>query len=244
MIDLGGRTVLVTGAGHGIGAVIAQAMLAAGATVVAQHRSRTAGLDAASGRLRRLRADLTDPQAPERVVQAAVDAGGGRLDAVVNAAAEQRVDAWSSLDADAFDAVLAVNLRAAHLLTRAAGAAMTAGGVIVHIASIEGTAPAPGHAHYAVSKAGLIMLARAAALELGRDGIRVCTVSPGLVDREGLAEDWPDGVARWRVASPLGRLVRPQEVADACVFLCSPMAAAITGVDLVVDAGVSAGPRF
>ncbi len=70
------------------------------------------------------------------------------------------------------------------------------------------------------------------------------TVSPGLVAREGLAEAWPEGVSRFRAGAPLGRLVEPSEVASACVFLASSAAAAITGHDLVVDAGVSAHPTW
>jgi NAD(P)-dependent dehydrogenase (short-subunit alcohol dehydrogenase family) len=88
------------------------------------------------------------------------------------------------------------------------------------------------------------MHARSAALELGPYGIRVNSVSPGLVARDGLADDWPDGVARYQAAAPLGRLVEGADVAAACLFLASPLAAAITGHDLVVDAGVSCHPTW
>lgn len=118
------------------------------------------------------------------------------------------------------------------------------GGSIVHIASIEGSRPAVGHAHYSASKAGLIMFARSAALEYGARGIRVNTVSPGLIDRPGLDRDWPEGVARWHAAAPLRRLGCPEDIGDACVFLASPSASWITGHDLVVDGGVSAHPTW
>lgn len=88
------------------------------------------------------------------------------------------------------------------------------------------------------------MHARAAAQEYGAFGIRVNTVSPGLIDREGLAEAWPEGVRRWREAAAVGRLGRPEDVGDACVFLASPLASWITGHDLVVDGGVSARPTW
>ncbi|MGW0652503.1 SDR family NAD(P)-dependent oxidoreductase [Streptomyces umbrinus] len=117
-------------------------------------------------------------------------------------------------------------------------------GSITHIASIEATHPAPLHAHYSASKAAVLAHARAAALEYGPYGIRVNTVSPGLIDRAGLAEAWPDGVRRWQQAVPTGRLGRPEDVGDACVFLASPMASWITGHDLVVDGGVSARPTW
>jgi 3-oxoacyl-[acyl-carrier protein] reductase len=88
------------------------------------------------------------------------------------------------------------------------------------------------------------MLARSAAREYGGAGIRVNTVSPGLIDRPGLAQDWPDGVRSWERAAPLGRLGESRDVGDACVFLASSMARWITGHDLVVDGGVSAVPPW
>ncbi len=82
------------------------------------------------------------------------------------------------------------------------------------------------------------MYTRSSARELGPDGIRVNAISPGLIWREGLDEAWPDGVRRYREAVPLGRLGRPEDVADACLFLASPAARWITGANLVVDGGV------
>jgi NAD(P)-dependent dehydrogenase (short-subunit alcohol dehydrogenase family) len=88
------------------------------------------------------------------------------------------------------------------------------------------------------------MLARSAALEYGSAGIRVNTVSPGLIDRPGLGREWPDGVQSWERTAPLARLGESREVGDACVFLASPMATWITGHDLVVDGGMSAVPSW
>src|SRR6202035_3957499 len=109
---------------------------------------------------------------------------------------------------------------------------------IVNVSSIEGLQPAYDHSHYAASKAAVIMHTRAAALELGRAGIRVNSVSPGLIDAEGLAEAWPEGVARWQAAAPLERLGDPSDVADAVLFLVSPAARWVSGANLVVDGGV------
>ena len=114
----------------------------------------------------------------------------------------------------------------------------------MHIASIEGSRPAVGHAHYAVSKAGLIMHAKAAALELGPIGVRVNAVSPGVLAREGLDDDWPEGIARWVQRAPLGRLGTGEDVAQACAFLLSPESSFITGTDLIVDGGMSACPSW
>jgi 3-oxoacyl-[acyl-carrier protein] reductase len=88
------------------------------------------------------------------------------------------------------------------------------------------------------------MHARAAAIEYGPLGIRVNTVSPGLIARPGLEEDWPEGVGRWLAAAPLGRLGTGMDVANACLFLASPIASWITGHNLVVDGGMSAHPAW
>jgi 3-oxoacyl-[acyl-carrier protein] reductase len=90
----------------------------------------------------------------------------------------------------------------------------------------------------------LIHFARTAALEYGRYGIRVNSVSPGLIWRAGLDRQWPEGVRRYQKAVPLGRLGRSADVGNACVFLASSMAEWITGVNLVVDGGVSAHPTW
>jgi len=90
----------------------------------------------------------------------------------------------------------------------------------------------------------VLMHARAAALELGPHGIRVNAVAPGLIDRDGLAEAWPDGVARWQAACPLGRLGTPDDVADAVLFLLSDAARWISGATLTVDGGMLARPTW
>ncbi|WP_283248834.1 SDR family NAD(P)-dependent oxidoreductase [Leucobacter allii] len=144
-------------------------------------------------------------------------------------------------DADAVGAVRAGAVRADAVGTEAGAHADR---WITHIASIEASRPAPAHAHYAAAKAGVVMHARAAALELGPLGIRVNTVSPGLVDRPGLAEVWPEGVASWLARAPLGRLATAEDVGDACVLLASPAASFITGQDLAVDGGMLATPGW
>ena len=252
LLDLTGRVVAVTGAGGGIGGGIASRLLAAGATVAAHTRASpldglTGGLPAADReRVIPVTADLTDPDGPSRVVAAALE-GGGRLDGLVNNAGIQPIAHFADLTDRQWSEMLDVNLTAAHRLTAAAAAVMKEagrGGSIVHIASIEGHHAPVMHGHYGVSKAGLIMHARSAALAYGPDGIRVNAVSPGLIHRPGLEEDWPDGVTRWERACPLGRMGSPQEVGDACVFLVSDLARWITGAELIVDGGVSAHPTW
>jgi glucose 1-dehydrogenase/3-oxoacyl-[acyl-carrier protein] reductase len=249
--DLGNTVALVTGAGGGIGAGIALRFAAAGAAVVVGHRGSperaeevVAGITGRGGRAVAAAADVTDPAACAALTAAAVDRFG-RLDAVVACAGVQPVTGLADLDVDSWRAVHDTNAAGTFVTVQAAAAVLRErGGSITLIASVEGTRPALGHAHYAASKAAVIMLAKAAALEYGQYGIRVNSVSPGLVHRPGVEQAWPDGVARWLATAPLARLGGAAEVGDACVFLASPMAAWITGHDLVVDGGMSAVPGW
>ncbi|MET9734238.1 SDR family NAD(P)-dependent oxidoreductase [Streptomyces sp. NPDC006458] len=251
---LHGLVALVTGAGGGIGRGIALRFAEEGAAVALHCRTsvepagETAELIRASGgRAVVLTADLTDETACRRLVDEAARFGGGRLDALVNNAGVQPVRALPGMPAEEWRAVVDTNLTGVFACTQAAAEVMRArpgGGSVTHIASIEAHRPAVGHAHYSVSKAAVVMHARAAAVEYGEWGIRVNTVSPGLIDRDGLTGTWPEGTARWQAAAPLRRLGRPEDVANACVFLASPLASWITGQDLVVDGGVSARPGW
>lgn len=248
LIDLEGQVVAVTGAAGGIGAGIALRLSQAGASVVVHTRKSDPAptLARLPGPANSVAADLTRPGAARQIVEAALDAFG-RLDALVNNAALQTVAGLSELSELDWRAMLDVNLTAVDRLTRRVAAHLVergAAGSIVHIASIEGSQPASRHGHYAMTKAAVLMHARAAALEYGPLGIRVNSVSPGLIDREGLSTMWPEGVERWRAAAPLGRLGTPEDIGDACVFLVSHLSRWITGVDLVVDGGVLARPTW
>ena len=201
-----------------------------------------------------VRADLNEPGAAAALIAEAVADLGG-LDGLVNNAGVQPVTPLAETTRAEWDEVLGTNLGAVFELSQVAAAAMTgaAGGLvdgvpanrwITHIASVEASRPSPAHAHYAAAKAGLVMHARAAALELGPQGIRVNTVSPGLVDRPGLAEAWPSGVESWTRHAPLGRLATPADIGGACALLASDAATFITGQDLAVDGGMLATPGW
>jgi 3-oxoacyl-[acyl-carrier protein] reductase len=247
--DLSGTVTCVTGASGTIGRGIALRFAEAGSAVAVHHRRPAAGddvvaaIEAAGGRARAFAADLTGEGACHGLLAAVAD-WGGRLDALVNNAGVQPVEPLADLTADRWRAMLDANLTSAFSCTQAAVRLLGEGGSVTHIASIEARQPAPGHVHYSSAKAALVMHARGAALEYGPRGIRVNTVSPGLISRPGLEEDWPEGVERWRRAAPLGRLGTPADVGNACVFLASPLAAWITGQDLVVDGGVTARPTW
>ncbi|WP_371566860.1 SDR family NAD(P)-dependent oxidoreductase [Streptomyces canus] len=247
---LEGQVALVTGASGGIGRGIALRFAEEGAAVAVHCRTAVeAARDVASriedsgARAVVLEADLRDEDACRRMVREAAVWGGG-LTALVNNAGVQPTQPLPGMTAADWRAVVETNLTGVFACTQAAAEVMGPGGCVTHIASIEARHPAPEHAHYSASKAAIVTHARSAALEYGPHGIRVNTVSPGLIDRAGLAEAWPEGVERWVRKAPLGRLGRPEDVADACVFLASPLASWVTGHDLVVDGGMSARPTW
>ncbi len=253
LLDLHGKVALVTGASGGIGRVIAQRLHEAGARVAVHFRTGAASAEAtvaairaAGGQALAIGADIADASACTAMFDA-VTSALGPVDILVNNAADQGVAGLADLSLQGWQAMMATNLDGVFLTTQIAAASMLArgaGGAIVNIISIEGHVPASGHGHYATSKAGQLMFTKAAALEYGRSGIRVNSVSPGLIDRPGLAADWPPGVARWTSAVPLERLGQPEDVADAVLFLASPASRWITGADLLVDGGISTRPQW
>jgi len=251
---LDGRVAVVTGGSGGIGRAICRCLAGHGARVIVHYRSAAdAALDVVAGlqgdglEARAIGADLSTGKGCETLLAASREAFGTAT-ILVNNAALQPVAAFDRISAADLASMFATNVQGPFRLMQLFAAAVIDAGVadasIVNIASIEGSRPAIGHSHYATSKSALIMATRAAALELGKHNIRVNSVSPGLVNRAGLEEDWPEGVDRWRRSAPLGRLGEPEDVANAVAFLVSPVAGWITGHDLVIDGGVSIAPAF
>jgi NAD(P)-dependent dehydrogenase (short-subunit alcohol dehydrogenase family) len=250
-VNLTGTVAVVTGAGGGLGAGIARIFGACGAAVVVHHRTSAESaarvvtdIIAAGGRALSAQGDLTEVGSCQGLMARAIDEFG-QLDTVVANAGIMPVAELATMSVAQWREVIDTNLTASFATVQAAAAAMSArGGAIILIGSIEGIQPAWAHAHYCASKAAVIHFARTAALEYGRYGIRVNSVSPGLIWRDDLDRRWPQGVRRYQNAVPLGRLGRPADVGNACVFLASSMAEWITGVNLVIDGGVSAHPTW
>jgi 3-oxoacyl-[acyl-carrier protein] reductase len=231
-----GRTVWISGASRGIGLATAELASELGARVVGLDRVVGKELQALAARA--LELDVASSAAVGRAAAelAAADLAPDIL--VNNAGIARDAVAWK-LDDESWQRVLDVNLSGAFYLARAAIPHLRArgGGAIVNVASINGERGKFGQASYSASKAGLIGLTKTLARELGRFGIRVNAVAPGLVETE-LAAGLPAEVrARALEESLLGRLATPLDIARAIVFLGSPWAGHVTGHVLRVDGG-------
>jgi pteridine reductase len=241
---LSGKTALVTGAGRRVGKAIALALAEAGADLAVHYNlsEEGAGETAEEARARGVsavpfRADLSHPGQVERLFAEVKDRLGGP-DILVNSAALFEKIPFGDLDLEAWESTLSVNLTAPFLCCKAAAPEMRArgGGDIVNICDIGGMAAWKGFSHYNVSKAGLIMLTRALAVELAPE-IRVNGVAPGTV----LFPEGYDPGARARIESriPMGRAGTPEDVAAAVIFFVTG-SGYVTGQVLAVDGGRSA----
>ena len=246
---LAAKVAVVTGAASGIGCSIAQDMAAAGARVVGVDLDAEGVQETCSmldGEALALGADLTEDDVPSRIVQAAVE-GFGSIDVLVNCAGIFPSTPALEIPRDEWERVFAVNLRAPFLCSKEmARWAVSSGraGSIVNVASSAGVVARPGVAHYCASKAALIMLTRALALEWAEHGIRVNAVAPGLVETPGVSgltstEQGREEHRRKIARIPLARPGEPQEIAEAVLYLAS--APYVTGETLFVDGGYSAG---
>ncbi len=249
---LEGQTVVVTGGNSGIGAAIAKAAGAAGANVVIDyvaHPEATTALDAEitaeGGEAIGVDADVSKIEDLERLIATAVSTYG-RIDVMVNnAGIETRTSILDSTEAD-FDKVMAINLKSAFFGTQLAARQFIAqgrGGVVVNISSVHEDWPMPGNTPYCVSKGGMRMLTRTAGVELGEHGIRVIGVGPGAVDTPINASTSADTgkLQSLDAAIPLGRMAKPEEIADTVVFLASGRGGYATATTVFVDGGIMQG---
>lgn len=242
------RTVLVTGAGRGLGASIAAAAVAAGWTVGVLDRDpeRAAAVAAGLGDTAvALAADITDATEVETALDR-FGAATGRTapDGLVANAGIVRFGPLLELDEDDWRAVVDVNLTGTFVTARAVARRLVdAGqpGSIVTVTSMNGVAPGPNAGAYGTTKAAVARLSQQMALEWGHAGIRVNAVAPGLIDA-GMSEPVyadPDIRRRRSSAVPLGRLGTGDDVAAAVLFLLSEESAYVTGTELLVDGGVT-----
>jgi len=246
MIDLTGKSALVTGGSRGIGRAIALRLATQGADVAFSYRGNEAAANevvtAIEGLGRRaiaVQADAADPESAETVVKAALEAFA-KVDILVNNAGITRDDLIMRMSVDDFRAVLETNLFGAFYMTKAVTRPMlkARSGRIVNITSVSGQAGQMGQANYSSAKAGLIGLTKATARELASRSITCNAVAPGFVLTE-LTQDLPEALqAELTNRTPLGRFGTPEEIADAVAFLASDEARFITGEVLLVDGGL------
>jgi acetoacetyl-CoA reductase/3-oxoacyl-[acyl-carrier protein] reductase len=232
-LDLDERCAIVTGGARGIGQAIAAGLASAGATVhvVDRHEPADTGVRATQFHS----CDITDT----RAIQAMLERLATPVTILVNNAGITRDRTLMKMDDAEWSDVIAVNLTGAFNMMRAVAPAMVAsgGGRIINVTSINGIRGKVGQANYAASKAGLIGLTKTAARELGRKGITVNAVAPGMVMTE-MARSLPKDILDRAIGETvLNRLAEPADIAAAVVFLASDAARMITGQVLQVDAG-------
>ncbi len=254
MFSLEKKTALITGAGSGIGAAIAQVFAQAGARVFVTDREESAGrrtteiIVAAGQRAEFLRLDISDAQhcaeAAERVLNAATG-----LDVLVNNAGIGHVGTMESTTGADLDRLYAVNVRGTFNVIKAFFPAMLAqrSGVIVNIASIGGLLGVRDRLAYTMTKHAIVGLTRAMALDHAQQGIRVNAICPGRVETPWVTQrlkEYPDPKKAYEemcATQPMGRMGRPEEIAAAALYLASDEAAFVTGATLTPDGGWSAG---
>jgi NAD(P)-dependent dehydrogenase (short-subunit alcohol dehydrogenase family) len=243
------RVAIVTGAGSGTGAAIAVRLAEEGANVVCTdvNGAERPTAELIGGRGRAADLDVADPVEVAGLV-AEVRTTYGRLDALFNCAGvDGAVRPLTELTEENFDLVVRVNLKGPFLTMKHAIPLMVegGGGAVVNVSATLALAAAPGFAHYAAAKAGLLQLTRTAALEYGPSGVRVNAICPSVIDTPtfrattaGMPRELLDGLLG---RQGIRRLARPEEIAAAAVYLASDDASYLTGVALPADGGYLAG---
>ena len=243
-LGLNGRTAIVCGASYGIGLAIAQAFAREGMNVAMFARRRKV-LEQEAERLGGLpiQGDVTNPQDCERLVEATVGAFGG-VDVLVNNSGGPPRGPALEVDDESLEAAVALLLLSAVRLTNLCLPQLrrSAAGRVVNIQSSTVREPADKLALSNAVRPGVVGWAKTLSREVGPDGITINTIAPGRIDTERLAEVYPDGPTEEDLkAIPLGRLGRPEEIADVVCFLASDAAAYVTGTVIPVDGGLTRG---
>jgi L-xylulose reductase len=245
--EFAGKSVLVTGAGKGIGYATAVLMAQRGAKVIALSRSQE-DLEVLADRIGQEEGacethavDLADAELTRQAVRAAQP-----VDLLVNCAGIVELESFLETSVDTFDHLMAVNVRAAMLVAQECARGMIAGGkggAIVNVSSIAAQVGTPLHAAYCASKAALDALSRVMAVELGVHGVRVNTVNPVITLTPMAQKVWSEQEksAPMLARIPLRRFVKPEEVARTIAFLLSDDSSMVNGVSLAIDGGFQAG---
>ncbi|MDB4563768.1 3-oxoacyl-[acyl-carrier-protein] reductase [Flavobacteriales bacterium] len=246
MALLEGKIALITGASRGIGKSIAQRFVQEGATVAFTYRSSEEKakaledeLTASGGTARGFKSDAGSLAESEALVTEVV-AAFGTVDILINNAGITRDTLLMRMSEEQWDDIMQVNLKSCFNLTKAVLRTMlkARAGSIINMSSVVGIQGNAGQANYAASKAGILGFTKSVALELGSRNIRCNAIAPGFIETEMTDALDEATVQGWRDAIPLKRGGKPEDVADACVFLGSDMSGYITGQTLSVDGGM------
>ena len=244
MFDLTDKVALVTGGSRGIGRAIALALAGQGARVAVNYVTNRDAADEVvrqigEGRAVAIQGDVADAGDAKRLVEETI-AAFGSLQILVNNAGLKQDNLLLRMSEDAWDRVMAVDLRGAYLTTKVALRPMIRQrwGRIVNIASVAGLVGNAGQANYAAAKAGLIGLTKSVAKEVASRNITANAIAPGLVETEMTADLTEEQQQAVLQMTPLGRAATPEEIAPAVAFLASEEAGYITGAVLTIDGGL------
>ncbi len=242
-LKLSGKRALVTGGSRGIGRAIALALAAEGARVVAGYRNEgeaVASLERefkAAGDGQLVQADLSDPAGATHLIEECRSRLGG-LDIIVNNAGAMSHTPYDKLTPEEWQRLIATNLTGVHLVIQQALPILADGSSIINVGSGLALVGMPARAHYTASKAGVIGLSRSLAKELGKRGIRVNVIAPGIIETDLVSGLTEEGRRRYESLASLGRLGQPADVANVALFLASDMSGYISGATLPVDGGI------
>lgn len=242
---LEGKVALITGATRGIGKGIAEIFAKQGAQVAFTYAGsvdKAKALEAELGEITKVKAyqsDASDYEASQKLVEDVL-AEFGKIDILINNAGITKDNLMLRMSKDDWDTIIKVNLDSVFNLTKAVIKPMmkAKGGSIINMSSVVGVKGNAGQANYAASKAGVIGFSKSIALELGSRNIRCNVIAPGFIETEMTAVLDEKTVQGWRDAIPLKRGGKPEDVANACVFLGSDLSSYITGQVINVDGGM------
>lgn len=244
------KTVIVTGGGQGIGRVVSRAFAEAGANVAIAELDREAGFENEAyirqqgGNALFIGTDVADETAVKSMVER-VAAKYGRIDVLINNAGIGSSGSMLDNPVEVWDRVIAVNLRGSYMCSKYCAGVMSSGngGSIIYIASTRAFMSESDTEPYSASKGGLIALTHSMAVSLSKYKIRVNSISPGWIDVTGWQKSGGPGQAELSEADhlqhPAGRVGKPEDIAKACLYLCSEDAGFITGTNLTVDGGMT-----
>jgi 3-oxoacyl-[acyl-carrier protein] reductase len=243
-----GKVVLVTGSSRGMGAAILEAFAAAGATCIVNYFSDESGQNArdADETVKRLQkhnvpvhvfdADVSRYESVERLMKRIAESAGG-LDILVNNAGILRDRTIRKMTTEEWHSVLQTNLDGVFYCSKLAAEILRDNGRVVNIASIAGVVGFHGQANYAAAKAGVIALTKVMSKEVARRGITVNAVAPGVIRTAMLEGMKPEVLAEYEKQIPVGRIGRPEDVANAVLFLACEESSYITGQTLPITGG-------